>query len=347
MSRIIVSCILCVAAFCLQASDIIQVSAGTDVTVNGDKISVGDVERNNTRSTVLDFAGNSTITVKSGIVSFGIIATNGIVTLDLTEIGNAEFTLNNGAVVKGDGRLVVKGRDSLCVGSKTITENNFAPPAGIVNVEYRNSDGNAYDNPEGLILVGRVLEWELPTASPWKMDASTVPCILHNDSKIVQSMMTEDGKVSLENREMWIYEIDAFPTPETPVYVGSGSEMVVILRMVKPDEYFEQSGYNGYALTNSIEVAEGGVLNLRSHKFTLAGAVSGPVKVLIVPEYPFSTAVPSSTTLPSQSAIDTPSVPNAAFPILSVVCGHSQEICPENPVASSILVQWSCRLVSV
>ena len=275
MSRIIVSCILCVAAFCLQASDIIQVSAGIDVTVNGDKISVGGDKRDNTRSTVLDFAGNSTITVNSGIVSFGIIATNGIVTLDLTKIGNVEFTLNSGAVVKGDGRLVVKGRDSLCVGSKTITENNFAPPAGIVNVEYRNSDGNAYDNPEGLILVGRVLEWELPTASPWKMDASTVPCILHNDSKIVQSMMTEDGKVSLENREMWIYEIDAFPTPETPVYVGSGSEMVVILRMVKPDEYFEQSGYNGYALTNSIEVAEGGVLNLRSHKFTLAGAVSG------------------------------------------------------------------------
>ena len=275
MSRIIVSCILCVAAFCLQASDIIQVSAGTDVTVNGGKFSVGGANYNNTRSYVLDFAGNSTITVESGLVGFGIIATNGTVTLDLTKIGNAEFALNNGAVAKGGGRLVVKGRNSLCVGSKTITENNFAPPAGIVNVEYRNSDGNAYDNPEGLILVGRVLEWELPTASPWKMDASTVPCIVHNDSKIVQSMMTEDGTVSLENREMWIYEIEAFPTPETPVYVGSGSEMVVILRLVKPDEYFEQSGYNGCALTNSIEVAEGGVLNLRSHKFTLAGAVSG------------------------------------------------------------------------
>ena len=274
MFKIIVSCILCVAAFCLQASDIIQVSAGTDVIVNGDKFSAGGVERNNTRSTVLDFAGDSTITVNSGIVSFGIIATNGIVTLDLTKIGSAEFTLNNGAVVKGDGRLVVKGRDSLCVGSKTITENNFAPPAGIVNVEYRDSDGNAYDNPEGLILVGRVLEWELPTASRWKMDASTVPCIVHNDSKIIQSMM-KGGKVSLENREMWIYEIDALPTPKTPVYVGSGSEMVVILRMVKPDEYFEQSGYNNYVLTNSIEVAEGGVLNLRSHKFTLAGAVTG------------------------------------------------------------------------
>ena len=275
MSKIIVSCILCMAAFCLQASDIIQVSAGTDVTVDGDTFSVGGVERTNIkRDFVLDFAGDSTITVNSGIVSFGIIATNGTVTLDLTKIGNEEFTLNNGAVVKGEGRLVVKGRDSLCVGSKTILENNFAPPAGIVNVEYRDSDGNAYDNPEGLILVGRVIEWELPTSSPWKMDASTVPCIVHNDSKIIQSMM-KDGKVSLENREMWIYEIDALPTPETPVYVGSGSEMVVILRALNPDMYFEQSGYNGYALTNSIEVAEGGVLNLRSHKFTLAGAVTG------------------------------------------------------------------------
>ena len=274
MSRIIVSCILCVAAFCSQAS-VLQVSAGTDVTVNGTKFTVGGNPYNNKRDYVLDFAGNSTIAVESGLVGFGIIVTNGTVTLDLTKIGNAEFALNNGAVVKGEGRLIVKGRNSLCVGSKTITENNFAPPAGIVNVEYQDSDGKAYADPKGLILVGRVLEWELPTTSPWELDAGATPCIIHNGSKIVQSMMTEDGTVSLENREMWIYEIDAFPTPETPVYVGSGSEMVVILRLVKPDEYFEQSGYNGYALTNSIEVAEGGVLNLRSHKFTLAGAVSG------------------------------------------------------------------------
>ena len=274
MSKIIVSCILCVAAFCLQASHIIQVSAGTDVTVNGTKFTVGGNPYNNKRDYVLDFAGNSTIAVESGLVGFGIIVTNGTVTLDLTKIGNAEFALNNGAVVKGEGRLIVKGRNSLCVGSKTITENNFAPPAGIVNVEYQDSDGKAYADPKGLILVGRVLEWELPTTSPWELDAGATPCIIHNGSKIVQSM-TKDGKVSLQNRKMWIYETCAFPTPETPVYIGAGSEMVVILRLVKPDEYFEQSGYNGYALTNSIEVAEGGVLNLRSHKFTLAGAVSG------------------------------------------------------------------------
>ena len=274
MSRIIVSCILCVAAFCSQAADIIQVSGGTEVIVNGGKFSVGDANYNNTRSYVLDFAGNSTITVESGLVGFGIIATNGTITLDLTKIGNAEFALNNGAVAKGGGRLVVKGRDSLCVGSKTITENNFAPPAGIVNIEYQDSDGKAYADPKGLILVGRVLEWELPTTSPWELDAGATPCIVHNGSKIVQSM-TKDGTVSLQNRKMWIYETCAFPTPETPVYVGEGSEMVVILRLVKPDEYFEQSGYNNNILSNSIKVAEGGVLDLRSHKFTVSGAVFG------------------------------------------------------------------------
>ena len=93
MSKIIVSCILCMAAFCLQASDIIQVSAGTDVTVNDGVFSVGGTNYDNTRSYVLDFAGNSTIAVKSGLVGFGIIATNGTVTLDLTKIGNAEFVI--------------------------------------------------------------------------------------------------------------------------------------------------------------------------------------------------------------------------------------------------------------
>ena len=82
MSRIIVSCILCVVAFCSQAAEILQVSGGAEITVNGETFSVGGANYNNTRSYVLDFAGNSTITVESGLVGFGIIATNGTITLD-------------------------------------------------------------------------------------------------------------------------------------------------------------------------------------------------------------------------------------------------------------------------
>ena len=274
MSRIIVSCVLCMVAFCSQAAEILQVSGGAEITVNGETFSVGGANYDNTRSYVLDFAGNSTIAVKSGLVGFGIIATNGTVTLDLTEIGDAEFVLDNGAVVNGKGLLVVKGRNSLCVGSESITDNNFAPPAAIANVEYRNSNGDAYSDPEGLILVGRVLEWELPTSTPWRLADDAIPCIVHNDSKIIQSMM-KNGVVTLENREMWIYETRAIPTPETQVSIGPGSELVVILRSVTPDTYFSQAGHNNHTLKNPIAVAEGGTLNLRSHYLTVSGAISG------------------------------------------------------------------------
>ena len=277
MSRIIVSCILCVVAYCSQAADILQVSGEAEITVNGGVFSVGGTNYDNTRSYVLDFAGNSTIAVKSGLVGFGIIATNGTVTLDLTEIGSAEFALENGAVVNGKGLLVVKGRDSLCVGSESITEDNYAPPAGVANIEYRDSDDVAYHNPEGLVLVGRVLEWELPASTPWKLDGNAIPCIIHNGSKIIQFMM-KDGRVTLANRTMWIYRSDVFPASDTPVSVEADSELIVILRTIKPEEYFAQYGPSGASqsmLTNPIDVSEGGVLNLRSHDLTASGAITG------------------------------------------------------------------------
>ena len=123
MSKIIVSCVLCVAAFCAQAA-VYQVPDGTEISVSGvpnGKFSVGGIEYDNKQNTVLDFAGDATIKVAyaegtdSGFACFGIIATNGTVTLDLTAIEGKEFTLENGALVEGTGKLVVKGRDSLRV----------------------------------------------------------------------------------------------------------------------------------------------------------------------------------------------------------------------------------------
>ena len=277
-------------ALCLIAAHSMAVAAIVPVAddavisidgVNGETFTVDGVTRQNTYGTVLDFAGDATIkvvypeSVNDGGVYFGMIATNGTVTLDLTEIGDKTFALDNGASVKGKGLLIVKGRDSLCVGSKSaITENNYAPPADIVNVEYRDSADVVYQDPEGLVLVGRVLEWELPASTPWKLGADARPCIAQKDSKIIQSMI-KDGVVALENREMWIYETDVFPTTATPVSVGAGSELVVILRKVDPETYFEQAGYSRYEFKNPIYVSEGGVLNLRSHYLTVSGAITG------------------------------------------------------------------------
>ena len=101
MSKIIVSCVLCVAAFCAQAA-VYQVPDGTEISVSGvpnGKFSVGGMEYDNKQNTVLDFAGDATIKVAyaegtdSGFACFGIIATNGTVTLDLTAIEDMEFSL--------------------------------------------------------------------------------------------------------------------------------------------------------------------------------------------------------------------------------------------------------------
>ena len=283
---------LCVA-FVLFAAHSIAMAAIVPVAdkavisiggVNEESFTVDGISRKNKYGTVLDFAGDATIKVTypggvdDGGVYFGIIATNGTVTLDLTEIAGKTFALDNGASVKGKGLLVVKGRDSLCVGSKRIINNtsynNYAPPADVVNVEYRDSDDVAYQSPEGLILVGRVLEWELPTSTPWKLDANALPCIAQNGSKIIQSMM-KDGVVALENREMWIYETGVLPATATPISVGDGSELVVILRDVKPETYFEQAGYSWHELKNPIHISKGGILNLRSHNLIVSGSITG------------------------------------------------------------------------
>jgi len=282
MSKIIVSCVLCVTAFCAQSA-VYQVPDGTDISVSGvsnGKFSVGGVEYGNNQSTVLDFAGDATIKVAyaegtdSGFACFGIIATNGTVTLDLTAIEGKEFTLENGASVEGKGKLVVKGRDSLRVGNENGVDGNYAPPAGIENIEYRDSDNVAYQSPEGLILVGHVLEWKLPVSTPWKLDADALPCVAQKNSKIIESMI-KDGVVTLENRDMWIYETDVFPATTTPVSVGAGSELVVILRKAQPEKYFEQAGYSGHTLRNPICISGGGVLNMRSHNLTFSGSITG------------------------------------------------------------------------
>ena len=282
MSKIIVSCVLCVTAFCAQSA-VYQVPDGTEISVSGvsnGKFSVGGVEYGNNQSTVLDFAGDATIKVAyaegtdSGFACFGIIATNGTVTLDLTAIEGKEFTLENGASVEGKGKLVVKGRDSLRVGNENGVDGNYAPPAGIENIEYRDSDNVAYQSPEGLILVGHVLEWKLPVSTPWKLDADALPCVAQKNSKIIESMI-KDGVVTLENRDMWIYETDVFPATTTPVSVGVGSELVVILRKAQPEKYFEQAGYSGHTLRNPICISGGGVLNMRSHNLTFSGSITG------------------------------------------------------------------------
>ena len=282
MSKIIVSCVLCVTAFCAQSA-VYQVPDGTEISVSGvsnGKFSVGGVEYGNNQSTVLDFAGDATIKVAyaegtdSGFACFGIIATNGTVTLDLTAIEGKEFTLENGASVEGKGKLVVKGRDSLRVGNENGVDGNYAPPAGIENIEYRDSDNVAYQSPEGLILVGQVLEWKLPVSTPWKLDADALPCVAQKNSKIIESMI-KDGVVTLENRDMWIYETDVFPATTTPVSVGAGSELVVILRKAQPEKYFEQAGYSGHTLRNPICISGGGVLNMRSHNLTFSGSITG------------------------------------------------------------------------
>ena len=162
-------------------------------------------------------AGDATITVAypsgntSGALSCGLVVTNGTVTLDLTAIDGKSFTLANGAIAKGNGTLRVKGRDSISMGRTSNAYTATAtPPVDVQNVEYVDSTGIAYANPEGLILTNGFLECSLPTTTPWKLAANAVPALAYAGSQIAQSLVS-GSVLQLEARTYRLQKEEAIP----------------------------------------------------------------------------------------------------------------------------------------
>lgn len=258
-------------------------------------------------NTVLVVAsGDATIKVtrpdgaSEGGLYFLPVATNGTLTIDLSDWAGCDFRMHGGVIANGSGALVINGRDSIVIGdgiydptvgfgsTYCAAYRSSSRPVAFQNVIFQDSNGDAYTNPDGITLAGRVLDWGISSGAtcPWSVAQGAF--IATEGQHGIVSSLTTDNVLTLTNYNLTVLAPAALDNV-TKVRVSAGSTFKILPRTVRfykvSEVEYRIYGWDGRSsptFTNDVELldAEAQLVFSQHYSMTYSGDISGTGKVV-------------------------------------------------------------------
>ncbi|MDD4017660.1 MAG: hypothetical protein PHV28_06915 [Kiritimatiellae bacterium] len=297
---------------------------GATFTVSGVRgvslVATNYCEAENTVLVVASSNATIKVTRPAGVSEGGLyflpVATNGTLTIDLSDWAGCDFRMHGGVIANGNGALVIKGLDSITIGdgiydptlnfgaSDYAVYRNSSRPVAFRNVTFQDSNGDAYVNPAGFTLAGRVLDWGISSSAtcPWTVAQGAF--VATEGQHGIVSSLTTDGVLTIPNYNLIVLAPAALNNI-TKVRVPAGSTFKIQPRTVSfykvSETEYRIYGWDGRSsgatFTNDVELldAEAQLVFTQHYDMTYSGDVTGTGKVTYEIEHRSSSSAAMAT----------------------------------------------------